>query len=236
MNVHTLLAHLRLPAASGRRMHSARALFLSRTYAHLLGALSAFALLEVLLFKSGVAHGLARVGVFENWLVVLGACVVVSWLGSHLAARATTLAAQYAGLVLYVCLQAVIFVPLLSIALLRNPGSVAASGFTTLLLVGALTAIAFVSRHDFSYLGTVVKWGFACALVLLVVSLLVGFSLGLTFSVLMVGLAGAAILHKTSQLLLHAPHERHVAAALELFASVVLMFWYVLRILQGGSH
>jgi FtsH-binding integral membrane protein len=46
----------------------------------------------------------------------------------------------------------------------------------------------------------------------------------------MVALAGAAVLHDTSKVLHHFPEDRYVAAALELFASVALMFWYVLRL------
>ena len=37
----------------------------------------------------------------------------------------------------------------------------------------------------------------------------------------------------TSNILLHYPEDRYVAAALELFASVALMFWYVLRLFMS---
>jgi FtsH-binding integral membrane protein len=45
--------------------------------------------------------------------------------------------------------------------------------------------------------------------------------------------AGAAILYDTSNVLLRFPEDRYVAAALELFASVALMFWYVLRLFMS---
>jgi len=48
----------------------------------------------------------------------------------------------------------------------------------------------------------------------------------------MVALAGAAILYDTSNVVHHFPEDRHVAAALELFASVDLMFWYVLNLVD----
>ena len=64
-------------------------------------------------------------------------------------------------------------------------------------------------------------------------AVLFGFHLGTWFSVAMVGLAGAAILRDTSNVILHFPEDRYVAAALQLFASVALMFWYVLRLLMG---
>ena len=53
------------------------------------------------------------------------------------------------------------------------------------------------------------------------------------FSVAMVGLAGAAILYDTSNVLHHYPEDRYVAASLQLFASVAMMFWYVLRIFMS---
>ncbi len=49
----------------------------------------------------------------------------------------------------------------------------------------------------------------------------------------MVCFAGAAILYDTSNILHHYPSDRYVGAALELFASVALMFWYVLRLFMS---
>jgi hypothetical protein len=50
----------------------------------------------------------------------------------------------------------------------------------------------------------------------------------------MIGFAGAAILYDTSNVLHHYPEDRYVGAALQLFASVALMFWYVLRLFMGS--
>ncbi|MGC4064189.1 MAG: Bax inhibitor-1 family protein [Polyangiaceae bacterium] len=61
-----------------------------------------------------------------------------------------------------------------------------------------------------------------------------GFQLGTFFSVLMVGFAGAAILYDTSAVMRDYPTDRYVGAALQLFASVALMFWYVLRIFMSS--
>ena len=52
----------------------------------------------------------------------------------------------------------------------------------------------------------------------------------------MIGVAGAAILYDTSNVIHHFPQDRYVAAALTLFASVALMFWYVLRLFMGSSR
>ena len=46
----------------------------------------------------------------------------------------------------------------------------------------------------------------------------------------MIGYAGGVILYDTSNVLHHFPEDRYVAAALQLFAGIALMFWYVLRL------
>jgi FtsH-binding integral membrane protein len=99
-----------------------------------------------------------------------------------------------------------------------------------------LTGIAFWTRKDFSFLGGLLKWGGILALVTIVAGVIFGFSLGVFFSVAMVGLAGASILYDTSNVMHRYPEDRYVGAALELFASVAMMFWYVLRIFIGSRR
>lgn len=96
-----------------------------------------------------------------------------------------------------------------------------------------LTGVALTTRKDFSFLGGMLKWGFVGALVLIVGGVIFGFQLGMFFSVAMVVLAGGAILYDTSNVLHRYPEDQYVAASLQLFASVALMFWYVLRIFMS---
>ena len=67
-------------------------------------------------------------------------------------------------------------------------------------------------------------------------SAIFGFTLGNVFAFIMVAFAGSAILYQTSQMLHRFNTRQHVAAALTLFASVALLFWYVLRIFIGGRR
>jgi FtsH-binding integral membrane protein len=76
-------------------------------------------------------------------------------------------------------------------------------------------------------------WGDIIVLVLIVAGVVFGLHLGTDFSIAMVGFAGAAILYDTSNVLHHYSEDRYVAAALELFASVALLLWYVLRLVMG---
>ncbi|MGB5817420.1 MAG: Bax inhibitor-1 family protein [Thermoanaerobaculia bacterium] len=207
-----------------------RAAFITRTYVHLFAAILAFAGIEIYLFSSGLAERLAATMLGVSWLWSLGGFMVVGWLASRAAHTAKSLGAQYAALAGYVIANAIIFVPLLYIAQVAAPGAIQSAAVATLVGFGGLTLVAFVTRKDFSFLGALLKWGFVVALILIVAGVLFGFELGTFFSVAMIALAGGAVLYDTSNVLHHFPEDRHVGAALELFASIALMFWYVLRL------
>ena len=210
-----------------------RSRFISRTYSHLFGAIAAFTLIEIFLFKTGMAESITRALLGTSWLLVLGGFVVVSWLASRVAAMSLSKTAQYAALAAYVVAQAIIFVPLLYIANDQAPGAITSAAAVTFFGFTALTLIVFMTRKDFSFLRTVIMWGGVVALILIVAGVIFGFQLGTFFSVAMVALAGGAILYDTSNVLHHYPEDRYVSAALQLFASVALMLWYVLRIFMS---
>ncbi|WP_412063340.1 Bax inhibitor-1 family protein [Rubrivirga sp. IMCC45206] len=215
----------------------ARAAFLTRTYTHLLGAILLFAGIEVFFFASGLALPMAEAMLSVSWLAVLGGFMIVSWFASRAAAQAESKAAQYGALAAFVLAEAIIFVPLLVMAEIyaQQSGSsvVGSAAWVTVLGFSALTAIVFFTGKDFSFLGGMLKWGMGLAIVAIIAGVLFGFELGTWFSVAMVGLAGAAILYDTSKILNNYPEDRYVSAALQLFASVALMFWYVLRLFMS---
>jgi uncharacterized protein len=208
----------------------ARASFLVKTYVHLFGAIAAFTLIEVFLFSSGLAYNIAKAFLSTNWLVILGGFMIVSWIASRTAYRAEKTATQYIGLLLFVLAEALIFVPLLALADYYAPGMIRSAALVTLFGFTGLTFIVVLTRKNFSFLGGLLKWGMVLALVAIVGGVIFGFELGTWFSVAMIGLAGAAILYDTSKIMTVFPTDRHVGAALQLFSSVALMFWYVLRL------
>jgi FtsH-binding integral membrane protein len=209
-----------------------RARFVARVYSHVFGAIIAFTAIEVLLFVTGIAPIIASVMLGTTWLVVLGAYTLVGWLASRVAHQAVSLTTQYLALAGFVVAEAIVFVPLLYVAQYYAPGVIQSAAVVTLLGFAGLTAIGFMTRRDFSFLGAGLRWAGMVALLLIVASVLFGFELGTFFSVAMVGLAGASILYDTSNVLLHYPEDRYVGASLQLFASVALMFWYVLRLMS----
>ena len=212
------------------RSEDARAEFITRTYLHLFGAVLAFTLLEMAYFMTGLAVPIAIALLGTSWLLVLGGFVVVSWLATRIAHVAESPGAQYAALGGYVVAESIIFVPMLLIAQLEAPGVIQSAAMVTLLGFTGLTVVVFLTRKDFSFLGALLGWCGVVALVLIASGVAFGFELGTFFSVAMIALAGGAVLHDTSKVLHHYPEDRYVAASLQLFASVALMFWYVLRL------
>jgi FtsH-binding integral membrane protein len=213
-----------------------RATFLTRTYTHLLFAILGFIGIETFLFSTGLAGTIAQALLGVNWLFVLGGFMVVSWLASHTAMSTASVAGQYLGLSGFVVAESIIFVPLLYIAEFSAPGAIQSAATVTLMGFVGLTAVAFSTRKDFSFLGAMLRWLGVLAIVLIVASVVFGFELGTLFSVGMVAFAGAAVLYDTSNVLHHFPEDRYVGAALQLFASVALMFWYVLRLFLGARR
>jgi uncharacterized protein len=223
------------PAARpARSAVDSRARFIVRTYNHLFLAILAFTAIEIALFMSGMAVVIAQAIMSTSWLLALGGFMVAGWLARSWAHRSESLAMQYLGLGAMVVAQAIIFVPLLFVANHYAPGAIQSAGIATMVGFAGLTAVAFVTRKDFSFLRGLLMWGGIAALVLIVAGVLFGLNLGTFFSVAMVALAGAAVLYDTSNVLHHFPEDRYVGAALELFASIALMFWYILRIFIGS--
>ena len=203
---------------------SERAIFYRKTYTHVALALLAFILVETALLRWVPEELiLAMFGGKFIWLFIIGGF----WLGSMLAnkwAHSLSRTTQYVGLGLYVLLEAVIFLPLIYIALAYTGTEVLSqAAIVTLSLFGGLTAVVFMTRLDFSFLRSVlVIGGLAGALF--------GFELGLWFSVGMVVLATGGILYQTYNVKNEYTTDQYVGAALQLFSSVMLLFWYILRI------
>lgn len=210
-----------------------RAQFIRRTYCHLAAALLVFGLLETFLLQLEISYTLSEqiLSARFGWLMVLGGFMAAGWMCRGMASSGSKLT-QYIGLTVYVVVQAIIFVPLMIIALsVAGPGLLVQAGLMTGVLFLGLTAVVFVTRKDFSFLGSILAMSGLIAIGLIVCAVLFGFSLGLWFSVAMIAVAGAAILYDTSKVLHEYNEDQYVGAALELFASVALLLWYVIRLL-----
>lgn len=209
---------------------NSRARFITRTYGHLTAAIFALVGMEIFLFTTGIAEAIAMFMLQGSWLIFMGAFMIVGWFATRIAHTSMAKPSQYAALGAYVIAQSIILVPLLWIARQTYPEAISAAALVTFVGFALLTAIVFMTRKDFSFLRTLLMWGFVLALIAIVASVLFGFTLGVGFCVIMVGLAGAAVLYDTSNVLHHYSEDRYVAASLQLFSSIALMFWYVLQL------
>lgn len=215
----------------------ARRDFIRNTYLHLAGAILAFVLLEVVLLRlPGIENFIGMMLGGMGWLITLAAFIGVSWLADKWARSDASQGMQYAGLGLYVVAESVIFLPLLYLAAYRSgdPALIPMAGVITGLLFLGLTATAFMSGVDFSFLRGALIIGGMVAMGVVVCSILFGFSLGLVFSAAMILIAGGSILYTTSNIIHHYRPDQHVAASLALFSGVMLLLWYVLRILMSA--
>jgi FtsH-binding integral membrane protein len=215
----------------------ARATFIRRTYLHLAGAIAAFVAIEAAIFTLVPVAALDSVMqlMFASrwgWLVVLAGFMGVSWLAQTWASSDTSQSAQYLGLSLYVIAEAIIFVPLLYIAGQIAPAAIPAAGVLTLVMFGGLTALVFITRSDLTSWGKYLWCAGFAALGVIIAGAIFGFDLGVWFSGVMIALASAYILYDTSNVLHRYRTEQYVAAALALFASVALLFWYILRLMM----
>lgn len=214
----------------------ARGAFLVRTYTQLTLAIVLFVGIEVFFFHSGIAPAIVGVFASVSWLLVLGGFMLLSWLATFLAQPTIARPIQYLGLVIYVLLQAIITVPLLYIANETAPGVIASAAQATLGGFFLLTGVVVTTRKDFSFLRTFLTWGGLLGLGVIVCAVLFHFDLGTWFSVAMVLLAGGSILYTTSSIMRDYPEDADLSAAIQLFAAVALMFWYVLRLFMGARR
>ncbi len=215
-----------------------RASFIRKTYLLLAAAILAFIVVEGFLFASGAANMIASVifsGGMMGWLLVLGLFMGVSYLANRWATSETSKVTQYLGLAFFIVAEAVIFVPLIWMATYYSGDAdvLVKAGVVTIGLFLGITATVFITRSDFSFLGPILAIGGFAALGFIVASALFGFSLGNVFAFVMVAFAGTAILYETSNVLHRFNTNQHVAASLTLFASVALLFWYILTIFSS---
>ena len=213
----------------------ARSKFLVRTYFNLTGAVLLFAAIELILFATVDAEefiGLLRDGGRATGIVYIAICIGGSLIAELAIGSKPSRPVQYGLLVFYAILYSVLFIPILAYASLVCGTSIIyqAIGITGSLFV-LLSASVFATRADFSFLRAGLVFFGLGAIVMIIASCIFGFELGAWFSALMIGFACAYILHDTSRLIHECQPDEDVFAAVELFGSLMTLFFYVLDLL-----
>ncbi|CAL2089893.1 Bax inhibitor-1 family protein [Tenacibaculum sp. 190524A02b] len=213
-----------------------RVAFYKKTYAHVAGGVFLFVLFEYLFLQSAtiVEFALSMTQGYK-WLLLLGGFMLVTNYAESTALKTTDKNLQYLAYSGYIFAQAFIFIPLIYIAIsYTNSFEVLQqAGIVTLGLFAGISSIVFITKKDFSFLRAGLSVGFFIAIALLIAGTLFGFNLGLWFSVGMCVLAGGSILYQTSNLVHNYSTDDYIPAALGLFASLMLLFWYVLQIFMS---
>lgn len=229
-----------------------RAAFFRRTYGLVAIGFAAFAALLAIFFvgfdrQEGIAFALFS-GLFSmmrslgGWSILLvmlafwGATTVAQSLAFNRSSRGT----QYAGLGLYVVLEALIFIPLIGYVILSTKGNASTvlvpAGIVTGGMIAGLTALVFMTNLDFSFLKVAIILGSFAALAIVLVAAIAGLSLGAWFSIAMIVLMATVILYQTNEIKNTLETDQHVAAAFILFSSFVTLLFYVIRFFAGGRR
>ncbi len=231
---------------------SERAAFFRRTYGLVAIGFAAFAALLAIFFlgfdrQEGIAFALFS-GLFSmmrslgGWSILLvmlafwGATTVAQSLAFNRASRSS----QYAGLGLYVVLEALIFIPLIGYVILSTKGNASTvlvpAGIVTGGMIAGLTALVFMTNLDFSFLKVAIILGSFATLAIVLVAAIAGLSLGAWFSIAMIILMATVILYQTNEIKNTLETDQHVAAAFILFSSFVTLLFYVIRFFAGGRR
>jgi FtsH-binding integral membrane protein len=226
-----------------------RAAFFRRTYGLVAIGFAAFAALLAIFFvgfdqRSGIAFAVfaglgSMISSLGGWSILLvmlafwGATTVAQSLAFNRASRG----AQYAGLGLYVVLEALIFIPLIGYVILSTKGNASTvllpAGIVTAGMIAGLTALVFMTNLDFSFLKVAIILGSFAALAIAIVAAIAGLSLGAWFSIAMIVLMATVILYQTNEIKNTLETDQHVAAAFILFSSFVTLLFYVIRFFAG---
>lgn len=90
--------------------------------------------------------------------------------------------------------------------------------------------------RDFSFLRSFLIWEGLFGLAVIIRAVLFGFNLGAWFSVAMIVLASGSVLYTTSSIMRGFPSNADVAASIQLFAEIAMVFWYVPRLFMGSRR
>ena len=225
------------PLVVGQLSDIEKVAFYKKTYSHVAGGVLVFILFEYLLLQSEtIIEFMLSMTQGWRWLIMLGGFMFITNYAERMTLKTPDKNKQYLAYGIYILAEALIFVPLIYIAafyLESGPEILNQAAIVTLSLFTGLSSIVLITKKDFSFLRAGLTVGFFIAIGLIIAGSLFGFNLGLWFSVGMCVLAAGSILYQTSNLVHKYRSQDYIPAALGLFASLMLLFWYVLRILMS---
>ena len=215
---------------------TAQATFFKKTYTHLALGILLFVGIEALFLRiEPLVDFLLSLTQGYLWLALLGGFMGITYVAQKMAQDKISKPKQYLGFLLYIIAEALIFVPILYIAMFYSNDEtvITQAAIITAGLFLGLSMIVFGTSTNFSFLKSIISIGFFVAIAAIISGMIFGFELGLWFSVGMIVLASGSILYETYKIRNNYYVDEYVPAALSLFASLMLLFWYVLRLVMS---
>lgn len=224
------LSRLSLTAANATPQE--RAAFIRQTYSHLAGEIALFIVLEAIFLSTGLAQTFyyAVTGLRWSLIVVLPLILFALIITRDAAQIASSKITRYLGIGFYVAIVAAISNLGLYMLEMRGAGGfILEAAIVTIGLFLGFTAVAFLTRKDFSFLAPVLAIATFLTLGLFISGMIFGFTLRSFFALLFVALAGGWILSNTSAILHRYRTDEYIGASISLFSTIITIFWFILR-------
>ena len=223
--------------SGGFAIHAAvneRVGFIRKTYAHLAVELLGVFLVAWMAVTVPALRAIS-VALLTNILFYIAAIFGVSFVSRKLMEGNRAVSTQYFGAGLWVFFLGMLVAPLALIAEARF-GSLAVLGEAFVLtgcVFGGLTAYVFISKKDFSFMGSALAMISMIMFGVMIISAFMG-GLPSIWSLLMVVLMGGWVLYDTSNVLKHRRVDQYVAASVDLLVDFVYMFFHIALLLMSG--
>ena len=209
--------------------------FLRRTYGWMTAALGVTAIGAAITIQSGLVRNLMNIGLIGNLLLV-AAWMGIGYIAQKVRHKPVVNAIAYAAYALFTgfVISGLVVVAMIVAEMNGAPTGTyiyQALGLTVLSFAG-LTAYAYFTKRDFSFMGGMLT----VALVTLIGLSIMSFFIESTFLHLAISALGILvfsgyILFDTQKILKTYPANEHVAASLTLFLDFVLLFMHILRLI-----
>ncbi len=206
---------------------SERLLFLRKTYSLVLLGITLFAATMLGFGKVAlVTDASLWIYTSSRWtslILMIGGGVVVRMLARK----------RVVGFTFYLAYAVLLGLLIAPFAAMAGPETVGTAALLTTAIFAGLTVYAFVTKTDFSWLGGALSIGLFAMIGIGVASMIFGWSLGSWYSIAGALLFSGYILYDTSNIVRTNRVDEAVPAAIELFTSVIMLFWHLLSLLSN---
>ena len=202
-----------------------RMLFLRKTYSLVLLGIAVFVSTMMAYGRVGfitdLSHAYHGIGLFG----------LAIWIGSAFLVRmlARTPGIGLVGFLVYAVFMGIVIAPWAAYA---PEGTVETAATLTGVIFLGLTAYVFITKQDFSWMGGALAIGAFALFGIMLCAALFGFHLGTWYSIFGALLFSGYLLYDTSNILQTHNTREAVPAAIELFVDIVMLFWFILSILN----